>query len=276
LEGLTDTRMRILITGGTGHLGRDVVSEAVDAGHTVRIMSRRRAPERATTEWAQADLSTGKGIAPALEGVDAVVHAARDPRNSAVADVDGARLLARSARQVGVAHFVFVSIIGIDRIPLPYYRDKLLAERTIRDTGLPYSILRAAQFHYFVDQLLHWMARAPLVLPVPSGFQVQSIGTRDVAAALCRIVGARPEGLLPDLAGPEVMTVVQAAKAWLQAQSVRRFVVPVPMVGAVSAGFRRGHNTVPDRPAGEERWRDWLERRYGDGATAAGPATTDT
>jgi uncharacterized protein YbjT (DUF2867 family) len=192
--------------------------------------------------------------------MDTVVHAASDPRNAVAADVDGTRRLTTAAREAGVTHFVFVSIVGIDDIPLGYYRYKLAAERIIADSGVPYSILRSSQFHYFVDLLLRQAARIPFLLPVPAGFHVQSIGTADVAVELCKLVSAPPRGLLPDLAGPEAMTLTQAAQAWTQVRGLRKRVIPVPIPGRTAAAFRAGYNTAPDRPNGRQTWRSWLER----------------
>src|SRR5690349_18304717 len=110
--------MKILLTGGTGGLGRQVVRAAEAAGHTVRIASRRAPPGDvpAGREWARMDLESGEGVARALEGVDAVVHAASDPRRHAVVDVEGTRRLANAARAAGTPHLAYVSIVGVDQI----------------------------------------------------------------------------------------------------------------------------------------------------------------
>ena len=252
--------MKILVTGATGHLGRDFVRAAAARGHALRLLSRRPAPADSPLPWVTGDLNTGAGLSAAVEGVQAVVHAASDPHNAASADVEGTHRLARAARNVGVAHFVLVSIVGIDRIPLGYYRHKLAAERRLADSGVPYSILRASQFHYFVDLQLRQLARIPLLLPIPAGFRLQSIGTADVAAELWKVVTGYPVGLLPDLAGPEPMTLTEAARTWVAVRGLRKRIVPLPVPGALAAGFRAGRNTAPDRPQGQETWRAWLER----------------
>ena len=97
---------------------------------------------------------TGEGLAAAVADVDVVIHAASDPRGDPAADEEGTRRLAAAARAAGVGHVVYVSIVGIDRIPFPYYARKLAAERALAASGQPYSILRATQFHSFVDFLL--------------------------------------------------------------------------------------------------------------------------
>ena len=260
--------MNILLTGATGHLGRALARAVVGRGHTVRVLSRRPVPAGSKLPWVSADLGTGEGLREAVGGMDAVVHAASDPRNAAVVDVEGTGRLAAAAREAGVAHVVFVSIVGIEKIPLAYYRHKLAAEGVLADSGVPYSIVRSSQFHYFIDDLLHRAARAPLLLPVPAGFHVQSIATRDVARALCAVVTAPPAGLLPDLAGPEALTLAEAARLWVDVRGLRKRVMSVPIPGRTAAAFRAGHNTAPDRPQGQETWRAWLERQVAQSVAA--------
>lgn len=255
--------MQVLVTGGTGHLGRDFVQAALAAGHHVRIASRKPAPAQPTgaMSWAQLDFATGHGMREAVTGVEVVVHAASDPKNKN-ADAEGTRRLLEEARAAGVGHFIFISIVGIDRIPVPYYRLKLAIERTVADSGVPYSILRATQFHYFVDMLLGALARVPLVLPLPAGFHIQSVATEDVAARLMRAVVEGPGGMLRDYAGPEAMTLADAANAWKKARGLTKPTLAVPVPGRAGAALRAGYNTAPDGKLGTITWADWLNRNY--------------
>lgn len=253
--------MRILLTGGTGALGREVVRAAEGAGHTVRVASRRARPDGvpAAREWARMDVETGEGLADALAGVDAVIHAASDPRRHAIVDVEGTRRLADAARAAGTAHLVYVSIVGIDRIPFPYYRSKMAAERIVADGGVPHSILRATQFHPFVESMIAAAARTPLVLPLPASFRFQSVATDEVAARLVRAGADGPGGRLRDFGGPEVLTMGEMAGAWKAARGVGKPVVPLPLPGLVAAAFRAGYATLgPDGERGTQRWADWL------------------
>ncbi|MBK6316973.1 MAG: NAD(P)H-binding protein [Blastocatellia bacterium] len=253
--------MNVLITGGTGHLGRLIVQRALAAGHAVRIASRRTQPSTALdgASWATVDLGAGLGLREALEDIDAIVHAASDPRNAEVADIKGTRLLAEAARDAGVSHLLFVSIVGIDRIPFPYYQHKFEAERILVDSGVPHSILRAAQFHSFIDLLLRSASRLPLIFPVPSGFHVQSVATEEVAERIAGALADGPRGMLPDYAGPEPMTLDEAATAWKAARGVRKPTFKLPTFGKTAAGFRAGHNTAPDGERGSVTWREWLD-----------------
>src|SRR3990172_8391245 len=171
---------RVLITGGTGGLGREAAPRLAGAGATGRGMSRRAAPaEGAPTEWAQAQIETGEGLAEAVAGVDVIVHCASSPfRRTRVVDVEGTRRLLEAAKAAGVPHFVYISIVGIDRIPLGYYKHKLAAERLIEESGVPYSIQRAPQFHTLVDQIMRNLLRFPVGL-YPAGFKFQPIDPGD-------------------------------------------------------------------------------------------------
>ncbi len=255
--------MNLLVTGGTGHLGREVVRAALAAGHTVRVLSRGRRPPEApeSTEWATADLVTGAGLDQSLIGTDAVVHAASDPRNPIPVDIEGTRRLADAARHAGVGHLVYVSIVGVDRIPLAYYRQKLAAERVLKESGAPYSILRATQFHSFVDQVFGSVARIPLVFPLPAGFRIQSVATKEVAGRLVRAIAEGPRGMLPDFGGPEALTLADAAAAWKTARGIRKPSLSIPVPGRTAAAFRAGHNLVSDGERGIIRWAQWLETR---------------
>ena len=260
--------MRVLVTGGAGHLGRHVVGAAAAAGHSVRITSRKPRPERApfaapgasAPEWIQLDLATPspEALRATLAGVDAVVHAASDARNSQAADVEGSRRLFEAAREARVGHLLFVSIVGVDKNPLKYYQHKLATERDLEASGLPHSILRAAQFHWFVDYLLGQAARAPFLIPLPAGFHVQSVAEDEVAARILSALTAGPGGRLPDFAGPEPMTLGHAAALWKGIRRVKKAVVPLWLPGKTAAAFRAGSNLAPDGERGTERWKDWL------------------
>ncbi|HEV8396940.1 MAG TPA: NAD(P)H-binding protein [Vicinamibacterales bacterium] len=258
--------MNVLVTGGTGTLGREVVRAVNAAGHRAVTMSRKPAPDvTAAPRWATADIVTGEGLPAAVADMDAIIHAASDPRGDPAADEAGTRHLATAARAAGIRHLIYVSIVGIDRIPLPYYARKLAAERALASSGQPYSILRATQFHSFIDFLFGKAATyMPLVMPLPAGYHLQSVGLEDLAARLLRAIDEGPRGLLPDFGGPERMTAREAARIWKEARGVRKPIVPFPGFSGTARGFRRGYNTLPADTPPENRgrlsWRDWLAR----------------
>jgi uncharacterized protein YbjT (DUF2867 family) len=252
----------ILVTGGTGDLGSKLVERFAAGGNTVRVLSRRPRPADATTEWAQGDMETGEGLGEAVSGADLVVHAATGSGTRAKADVPGTRNLLAACKEAGTPHFFYVSIVGIEKIPLGYYKVKLECERLIEASGVPWSTLRATQFHQLMDGFLRLFSRVPLLLPAPKAFKFQSIDTGEVAERLVADAAKGPAGRLPDIGGPEVLTFGEIANAWQQARGKSRPIVNVPLMGGVAKGFKAGYNCTPEHAEGRVTWGEWLSERY--------------
>ena len=239
---------RILVTGSTGTLGRPVAGLLRTLGADVHGLSRRPG------ETHQGDLATGAGLDAALDGVGTVVHCASDTRGFGRTDLAGTRNLLTAATRAGRPHVIFVSIVGADRIPYPYYRVKLQAEGLIEAYGG--TILRATQFHDFVLGGARAAARLPLVLApdVP----VQPIATRDVAARIAELADAPAPGRAADLGGPEVLRAPDVFRSYLEAVGSRRCLVGFRLPGATFRGFRAGAHLAPGNPSAGERWSDFL------------------
>ena len=231
----------VVVTGGTGVLGKHAVRVLTERGHEVRAVSRR----------AGVDLADRGAVEKALEGAELVLHAASDTRRAGQRDPAQTRnLLAASSR---VRHLLYVSIVGIDAIPLRYYRRKLECERLIEPSGVPHTILRATQFHELVDGALTWLARWPLV-PLPLDAKGQAVAAAEVAVRCADLLERAPLGRAPDFGGPEVSTLREAIELW----PGRVRAVPLPMVGRVLRGFRAGLNTTPEHADGRQTWAQYL------------------
>jgi uncharacterized protein YbjT (DUF2867 family) len=255
----------ILVTGSTGTLGRALVPRLAAAGHTVRSLSRRPPPPSAQPgAWATADLRRNVGLAAALDGMDVVVHCASAPRG----DQTAARNLIAAAR-AGGPHLVYISIAGIDQVPLGYYKAKLATERLIERSGLPWTILRATQFHELILRLCAALARPPVML-VPAGFRFQPVLAAEVAGRLAGLAGQPPAGRVPDMGGPQVRDVRDLAASYLRASGRRRLVVPVLLPGRAFAGFRRGGNLAPGEATGTVTFEEFLAGRFGSGQPSSG------
>ncbi|WP_432094220.1 SDR family oxidoreductase [Streptomyces sp. bgisy100] len=254
----------VLVTGGTGTLGRAVVRRLLDDGRPVRVLSRRPRAEadRMPYTWATGDLRTGEGLDAALDGVTAVIHCATANGRG---DVEATRLLTEAAQRAGRPHLVYISIVGIDRLPLGYYRAKLAAERLIEHSGLPWTVLRATQFHDLVARMTSAQRRLPVVLTV-AGVRFQPVDVREVADRLAELAAGPAAGRVADMGGPEIRDATDLARSCLRAAGVRRRVVPLRLPGALVAGLRRGGNLVPDRAVGRITFEEFL----------AGPATGAT
>jgi uncharacterized protein YbjT (DUF2867 family) len=258
----------VLVTGGSGLLGREVVARLGAAGHTVRILSRSGS---ADPRAVPGDLGTGAGLDAAVDGTAAIVHCASDPRDPQRVDVAGTRRLVDAARRAGRPHVVDVSIVGVDRIPWAYYRAKVQAEELVRTSGLPWTVLRATQFHEFTAALLARLTRMPVVL-APRGWRFQPVDAGEVATRLAVAVDDGPAGRLPDLGGPDVLSISYLARLYLDATDRRRPIVPLPVPGAFSAALRAGANLAPgSRSEGStfaQFLAEWTDARHP--STAAG------
>jgi len=240
----------ILVTGGSGTLGTHVVSRLRREGHDVRVLSRR--PGAGTHHG---DLSTGAGVEAAVRGASVVVHAASDTRRFGRRDERQTRHLLAACS--GVDHLVYISIVGIDRIPYSYYRAKLRVEEIIASSGVPHSILRATQFHELMDVGLGFLSRLP-VAPLPLDFRFQPLAAAEAADHLARLATGPVAGRVPDVGGPDVMDLASMVAAWRELRGRLRRTVRVPLPGATARAFRQGFNTCPERAVGTITWRQFL------------------
>jgi uncharacterized protein YbjT (DUF2867 family) len=297
---------RILVTGGTGALGRPTVDHLLATGHQVRILSRRPDPGGASAdqptgrasadqptgrasshrptgaEWVTGDLTTGVGLPAAVAGVGTIVHLATSLGRR---DIQHARnLLAVTPR---TTHLVLMSIAGIDRIPMPYYRTKLAVERLIADSGRPYTILRATQFHNLLDRIFTAERFLPALLA--PAITLQPIAVEDVAVRLTELVDEPPAaGRAPDIGGPERRPAPDLARAWSSARKTaparkaaparkgaaarttlsartrasgpvaHRRVVPIRVPGKAFRAFASGGALVDGPPYGRITFEDYL------------------
>jgi uncharacterized protein YbjT (DUF2867 family) len=254
--------MNILVTGGTGTLGREVVKTLRESGHRARVLSRKPGEGE---DWVQGDLTGVAGLDRAVIGVDAVVHAATAavrPLSLRATDVVGTRRLLGLAREAGVKHVVYVSIVGIDGVSYPYYRYKLAAEAIVRENIVPWSILRATQFHSLMEAFLSAFTRVPGLALVPYRWQFQPIDPRDVAKRLADVVTSTPGGMLQDFGGPEVRDFKSLAQSWLAARKSGKRLVDFPLPFQFSRQFSEGRLLCPDHRDGTTTFEQYLKRRY--------------
>ena len=247
----------ILVTGGTGTLGRLVVPLLRESGRDVRVLSRHGRASGDGVEYVTCDLVKGEGIEAALDGVETVLHLAGGPKG----DDEATRRLARAAARAGVRHLVYISVIGADRVPLGWFRSKLRAEQAVAGCGVPWTTLRAAQFHDLVLTVVEKMAKLPVV-PVPGGLRFQPVDAREVAARIVELTLGEPAGLVPDLAGPTVYGLGELSRGYLRARGGRRLLLPVRMPGKAGRAYRAGENlTLEGAALGARTWEDFLAER---------------
>ncbi len=255
----------IMVTGGTGNLGRLVVPRLRDAGCDVRVLSRRSPEPGAAVKFVTGDLATGEGVEAAVGGTEIIVHCAGTNKGDEIK----ARHLVRAANRAGTRHLVLISVVGADTIPVVsrldramfgYFASKLAAERVVADSGLPWTTLRATQFFDLMARTARGMARLPVV-PAPAGFRFQPIDAAEVADRLAELALATPAGLVPAVAGPRVYEMAALLRAYLQAVGTRRPILPVWLPGKAASAIRAGANLAPDRAVGHHTWEDFLAAR---------------
>jgi uncharacterized protein YbjT (DUF2867 family) len=270
-----DTAMRtphegedlILVTGGTGTLGRLVVARLREARHRVRVLSRQAREADEGVEAVTGDLATGEGIETAVDGAAIIVHCA----GSTTGDEEKALTLVRAASAAGTRHIVYISVVGADRVPVVswvdramfgYFASKLGAERVVADSGLPWTTLRATQFNDLLLTTVRGMAKLPVV-PVPSGARFQPIEADEVAARLVELALGAPAGLVPDIAGPRTYAMADLVRSYLRASGKHRLIVPVRLPGRAARAFRDGANLADEGTVGRRTWEEFLAERVG-------------
>jgi uncharacterized protein YbjT (DUF2867 family) len=254
--------MNVLVTGGTGTLGRHVVRLLRNSGHRARILSR---SPRGHVDAVQGDLATGAGLIKALAGMDAIIHAASATTQltkGRAIDVVGTRRLLAMAREEQVRHVVFVSIVGIEGVAYPYYKTKLAAEAVVEENIVPWTILRATQFHTLMDTFLRILSKPPMVAAVPFAWQYQPVDPSEVAARLVDLVKQEPAGRLPDFGGPEVRDFKGIAESWLKARKLTRRLINLPLPLKFSRQFAEGRLLCPDHKDGNITFEQYLADKY--------------
>jgi uncharacterized protein YbjT (DUF2867 family) len=249
--------MTILVTGGTGTIGAPVTRLLLERGETVRTLTRGGRPAVPGAEPVLGDLLGVQPLTTAFDGVDTVAHLAMARgRKLAATTLRAAARVVEAAAAAGVGHVVLVSIVGVDRLRgFPYYRAKLAEEELLATSGVPWSVLRATQFHPLLAALFA-APRAVRLVPYPAGVPMQPVDAADVAGPLADLVQTGPSGRVPDVGGPEVRPAGEYAAQWRSARG--GVALPVPIPGRVGSVLRAGALTVQDRRVGTTTFAQWL------------------
>jgi uncharacterized protein YbjT (DUF2867 family) len=255
---------RVLVVGGTGTLGQVVVDRLLASGADVRILSRgRRRHRHSDVEHICGDLRSGAGLDTAVSGIDTIVQCAEHTRH-----------LVAAATRANSPHLLYTSIVGIDRVPFGFYRRKLADEQLIADSGLPWTVLRATQFHDLIAVLLRMLAKPP-VLAVPAGVSFQPVDVREVAERLARLALGEPVGRAPDFGGPEVRAVSDLARSYLATVGKRRPILPAWLPGRVFRAYRAGGHLAPEHASGTVTFEQYLAEQCALGITPYSDAIHD-
>lgn len=244
--------MRIAVAGGTGIVGRHLTDLATRAGLEPVVIARSTG----------IDLLTGAGLPAALDGVDAVIDVVNAPALSAKASrrffgTTTATLLNAEA-DAGVRHHLALSIVNAATVSAGYYAGKALQEDRVMRGAVPWTLLRATQFHEFAAQTLGRGSRGAVAL-VPV-MRTQPVAAREVAARLLHLVLGSPRGIAPALAGPSEETLGDMVRDYARATRSRAVVVQVRLPGRMGRAMRDGGLLPsPGTERGAQSFRQWLE-----------------
>jgi uncharacterized protein YbjT (DUF2867 family) len=247
--------MRIAVVGGTGTLGRYVVTNLAQRGHEVRVLSR-------SSPDFPVDLVSGDGLDTALDGCAAVVDAsnASSAKRAAQVLVAGTRRLLTAEGRARVSHHVCISIIGCEQVPIGYYRVKTEQEQAVERGQVPFSIVRATQFHELADAALTAAGRYR-VLPVPR-IRLQTVAAAEVARAVADVTEGEARGRV-QVAGPEVATARDLARTWQTVTGRTALTLPLPLPGKTGRALRNGALTADHADVlGTITFADWLAAQH--------------
>ena len=246
--------MKIAVAGGTGVVGRHTVEAVRTAGHDAVVLTRSHG----------VDLVTGQGLDSALSGVDAVIDVASIETLKAATAIEfftaATGNLVSAAADAGVGHVVLLSIVGIDRIPFDYYAGKVAQEKVVEQSPVPWTILRATQFHEFAAQMFVRAKVGPL--HVAPRARTQPVAAREVGERLATLAAGAAQGRVRDFAGPRQEQLAEMIRSYARNEGYRGWIPALNVPGPQMAGMRAGDALPgPEADLGTQTFAEWLAAR---------------
>lgn len=248
--------MRVLVTGSTGQLGSALLNQLKGSDYKVKITSRRKPERMGHFEWVYSDLLSGEGLEEAVKDVDVIIHAATSPtKNSKDIEVTGFENFLSKLKHI--KHFIYPSIVGIEEIPLKYYKLKYKAEELLKNSSIPYTIVRATQFHDFIENLF---LSKPLFkrYVIPGSIKCQSVSVDEFAKHLIDLINKGPQGRIDDFGGPVIMTLREMAELKIKINNETNKIFSISLPGKLYKSFCDGKNTNSLQKAGEITFEEHL------------------
>lgn len=254
---------RILITGGTGKLGQELSKQLINKGFQVTILSTQQNPDiQYCSNIHTGNLTDISSLKNAVLNSDIIIHCASNPRNSKVIDIEGTKNLLQITSQKQLNHFIYISIVGVDKSMFPYYQSKLEVEKLIQESNLPWSILRATQFHDMIlDRFIKPFDEKTVSLKIPQGMQFQSVAIEDVANKLFSLAIGSYTNTIETIAGPEIYTIEEMTRIYLNILDRKDKIEPKMYEEDIYKLFRSGVNLCPDYAFGKITWKDFLVQK---------------
>lgn len=245
--------MRIVVAGATGAVGHRVVEAARGRGHETTALSRSNGHDLA---------AGGPALSAALAGADAVIDVTSVVTQSSRTSEEffGAVTghLLRAEEDAGVPHHLALSIVGSDAAPFGYYAGKQVQEQLVSRGRIPWTILRATQFHEFARQLHERFSAGPFTV-VPT-MTSQPVAAREVAERLVLLAETGPSGRPADLCGPETLRMKDMVRDYAAAIGSRGPIIEVPLPGGFGKAMRDGTILCgPDADRGRQTFSQWID-----------------
>ncbi|MBL0739524.1 NmrA family NAD(P)-binding protein [Flavobacterium sp. GN10] len=253
---------KILVTGGNGHLGKYIVNALLEKGFKTAVLTTQTNNSvQNNIEFFTGDLFENHGLKEATAGAEVVIHCASNPRNFQQIDIEGTKNLLQAIDRNSIKHFIYISIVGIDKSDYPYYQGKLEVENIIANSGVPFTILRTTQFHDFVLNMIKALESQSAEfdsITIPSGLRFQSVAVQEVAALLASLVFEFPKGLMRDFGGPEVLHLEEMIQTYFEViQNNKNLTLNKPE-DIRHKLFTTGINLCPENNGGKQTWKEYL------------------
>lgn len=247
------TVSKILVTGGTGTLGK-VFTKILDERNAAYLILS-RSNQSGSKKIVVGDLLNNQGVAEALKEIDIIIHLATDFKR----DVVMTQNLLNSIDKKSNVHLVYISIVGIDKVPFSYYKQKLASENAIKSSGISFTILRATQFHEFIYQIISTFLKFPIGF-LPKRIVSQPIQIEIVANELLKISQQPAADKTLEIGGIKNMTLQQMATEWMQLTGKKKWVLNLPILGELGKAFYNGSLTTANRRKESITWKQWLSQ----------------
>jgi uncharacterized protein YbjT (DUF2867 family) len=248
-------KKRIFITGSSGLLGKSVLNQLDPDRFEVTIGSRRKVSENSGYNWQCFNLDD-KEPQINLEGIDVVLHLASNTGDlGSNSDISGIKQLIEASARDEVGHFIYISIVGVDKVPVKYFKTKRKVEKLLENSSLDYSILRATQFHEFLEkEILKQIAKYIIVVP---NIKYQPVETNVVAKKLIEMTLNSPSNSIVEIGGSETIYFKSAIQEYTEKRNKKPllFAIPNMLLGKLSSAL-----TTPNIANDSISWSEYLNR----------------
>jgi len=248
----------ILITGGTGILGKSLCSLFEQRSIPFTTSTHKQALKN---NMVIMNIETGEGIKEAVSGKKIILHLASDKKHPDN-DVSGTQKLINEIKHQGLnLHFIYISIVGIEKLPMTYFKQKLQTEELIKKSGISWSILRATQFHNYVDQILKQLLKLPIGI-LPKKVPIQPIDVLPVAEKLLEISFQEPTYRTDNIGGKEILSLETLSQSWMAIQNIKKPLLNLPLWGSTGNNLINGALTCSQKTNEGRNWQQWLNENY--------------